>query len=183
MPRGVSQTSTIEAPAGTEPSWVTYPEGQRAGILTQPAFLVALGVWLWVRGFTENRPGLYPLFFVATGLATIAKGPAGFLPPLLAIVAFLLITREREQLRRMRIGLGFLIWAGVVLAWLVPAELLVQSDGVGRERTHLVGPIRSEAARRVAAEERRNRVVTLGTEARCSSTASPSWPPRARSCC
>lgn len=86
-------------------------------------FLVALGVWFWVRGYTENRPGLYPLFFVATGLATIAKGPAGFLPPLFAIVAFLLITRDREQLRRMRIGLGFLIWAGVVLAWLVPAGL------------------------------------------------------------
>ncbi|MFL6290438.1 MAG: ArnT family glycosyltransferase, partial [Thermoanaerobaculia bacterium] len=86
-------------------------------------FLVALGVWFWVRGYTENRPGLYPLFFVATGLATLAKGPAGFLPPLLAIVAFLLITKDRAELRRMRIGIGFLIWAAVVLAWLIPAGL------------------------------------------------------------
>jgi len=86
-------------------------------------FLVALGVWFWVRGYTENRPGLYPLFFVATGLATLAKGPAGFLPPLLAIVAYLLITKERAELRRMRIGIGFLIWAAVVLAWLIPAGL------------------------------------------------------------
>jgi len=84
-------------------------------------FLVALGVWFWVRGYTENRPGLYPLFFVATGLATLAKGPAGFLPPLLSIVAFLMITKNWTELRRMRIGLGFLVWAAVVLAWLIPA--------------------------------------------------------------
>ncbi len=86
-------------------------------------FLVALGVWFWVRGYTEGRPGLYPLFFVATGLATLAKGPAGFLPPLLAIVAFLAWTRDWQELRRLRIGWGFLIWAAVVLAWLIPAGL------------------------------------------------------------
>ncbi|MEA2564220.1 MAG: hypothetical protein QOH06_5724 [Acidobacteriota bacterium] len=86
-------------------------------------FLVALGVWFWVRGYTENRPGLYPLFFVATGLATLAKGPAGFLPPLLAIVAFLMIRKDWTELRRMRIGIGFLVWAAVVLAWLIPAGI------------------------------------------------------------
>ena len=98
-------------------------QGQFGQIDMLLTFLVALAVWFWVRGYTENRPGLYPLFFVATGLATLAKGPAGFLPPLLAIVAFLLITKERTELRRMRIGLGFLIWAAVVLAWLIPAGL------------------------------------------------------------
>jgi 4-amino-4-deoxy-L-arabinose transferase-like glycosyltransferase len=85
--------------------------------------LVALGVWFWVRGYTEGRPGFYPLFFLATGLATIAKGPAGFLPPLLSIVAFLAFTKDWAELRRLRVGLGFLIWAAVVLDWLVPAGL------------------------------------------------------------
>lgn len=87
------------------------------------AFLVALGVWFWVRGYTEKRPGFYPLFFVATGLATLAKGPAGFLPPLFSILIFLAITKDREELRRLRVGLGLLIWAAVVLAWLIPAGL------------------------------------------------------------
>lgn len=89
-------------------------------------FLVTLGVWFWVRGYTEGRPGLYPLFFVATGLATLAKGPAGFLPPLLSIVAYLAISpdrRDRTELRRLRIGLGLLVYAAVVLAWLIPAGL------------------------------------------------------------
>jgi 4-amino-4-deoxy-L-arabinose transferase-like glycosyltransferase len=86
-------------------------------------FLVTLGVWFWVRGYTEGKPGLYPLFFVSTGLATLAKGPAGFLPPLLAILAFLAWTRDKAEARRLRVGMGFLIWAAVVLAWLVPAGL------------------------------------------------------------
>jgi len=87
------------------------------------AALVTLAVWLWVRGYTENRPGFYRLFFVAAGLATLAKGPVGLLPPLLSVVAYLLLTGERSEIRRMRIGTGLLIWAAVVLAWLIPAGI------------------------------------------------------------
>ncbi|HEX9944441.1 MAG TPA: glycosyltransferase family 39 protein [Thermoanaerobaculia bacterium] len=86
-------------------------------------FLVTLGVWFWMRGHTEGRPRLHLLFFLCAGLATLAKGPVGLLPPLLSILAFLAITRNGGEIRRMRIGLGLLIWAAVVLAWLVPAGL------------------------------------------------------------
>jgi 4-amino-4-deoxy-L-arabinose transferase-like glycosyltransferase len=83
--------------------------------------LVALGVWFWTRGFTEERPGFYRLFFLAAGLATLAKGPVGLLPPLLSILAFLALTRNWREMKRLRVGLGLLIWAGVMLCWLVPA--------------------------------------------------------------
>jgi 4-amino-4-deoxy-L-arabinose transferase-like glycosyltransferase len=85
--------------------------------------LVTLAVWFWVRGYTEERPGFYQLFFFCAGLATLAKGPVGLLPPLLSIVAFLLWTKKRQEIKKMRIGLGLLIWAAVVLIWLVPAGL------------------------------------------------------------
>jgi 4-amino-4-deoxy-L-arabinose transferase-like glycosyltransferase len=85
--------------------------------------LVLLGIWLWVRGHTEGRPGFYPLFFLSAGLATLAKGPAGLLPPLLSILAFLAVTQNWTEIKRLRIGLGLLLWAAVVLAWLVPAGL------------------------------------------------------------
>lgn len=83
--------------------------------------LVALAVWFWVRGYTEGRPGFYRLFFLTTGLATLAKGPVGLLPPLLSIVAYLLLIGEQKEIRRMRIGTGLALWAAVVLAWLIPA--------------------------------------------------------------
>jgi 4-amino-4-deoxy-L-arabinose transferase-like glycosyltransferase len=93
--------------------------------------LVTLGVWFWVRGYTENRPGLYPLFFLCAGLATLAKGPVGLLPPLLSILAFLAITKNGAEAKRLRLGLGLLLWAAVVLAWLLPA--LVSGGAGGRE--------------------------------------------------
>ncbi len=83
--------------------------------------LVALAVWFWVRGYTEGRPGFYRLFFLATGFATLAKGPVGLLPPLLSVVAYLVLAGERSEIRRMKIPTGLLLWALPVLAWLVPA--------------------------------------------------------------
>lgn len=85
--------------------------------------LVTAAMYFFVRGLTEGRPGLYRLFFVFTGLATLAKGPVGLLPPLLSILAWGLISGRRDVLRAMRIPTGLLIWAAVVLAWLLPALL------------------------------------------------------------
>jgi 4-amino-4-deoxy-L-arabinose transferase-like glycosyltransferase len=90
--------------------------------------LVTLGVWFWVRAWTEERPGLYPLFFLCAGFATLAKGPVGLLPPLLSILAFLLVIRNTAEIKRMRIPLGLLIWAAVVLAWLIPAARAAGPD-------------------------------------------------------
>jgi 4-amino-4-deoxy-L-arabinose transferase-like glycosyltransferase len=86
-------------------------------------FWVTLAVWLWVDGWTRDRPGRSWLFFAATGFATVTKGPVGLLPPLLAILAFLAFTRDRVGLQGLRVGRGLLVWAAVVLAWLLPAAL------------------------------------------------------------
>jgi len=83
--------------------------------------LVALAVWFWVRGYTEQRPGFYRLFFLTTGFATLAKGPVGLLPPLFSVIAYLLVVGERSEIRKMKIPTGLLLWALPVLAWLVPA--------------------------------------------------------------
>lgn len=85
--------------------------------------LVTLAMYFFVRGWLEHRPGFFRLFFVAAGFGTLAKGPVGLLPPLLSIVAFAILTRERSRLREMRIASGLAIWAGVVLLWLVPAAV------------------------------------------------------------
>lgn len=84
-------------------------------------FWVTLGLWLWVEGYARNEPRLYWGFFAVTGLATLTKGPVGLLPPLLSIVAFLLLVGKRDELRKLKVGRGLLLWAAVVLAWLVPA--------------------------------------------------------------
>jgi len=90
--------------------------------------LVTLATWCWVRGWTEDRPGFFWGFFAVTGVATATKGPAGMLPALLAVVAFLAVTRRRRDLKRLRVGRGMLLWAAVVLVWLVPAGIAGGAD-------------------------------------------------------
>ena len=85
--------------------------------------LVALAVWFWVRAWTEERPSLMLGFFASAGLATIAKGPVGLLPPLFGILLFLIATKRARQIPKLRIGRGLALYAAVVLAWLLPAAL------------------------------------------------------------
>lgn len=91
-------------------------------------FWVTLGMYCWVRAYCDDRPGFYRGFFLATGCATVAKGLVGLLPPLLAIGAFLLITRDRATWRAMRPASGLLLWLLPILAWLLPATLIAGPD-------------------------------------------------------
>ncbi len=103
--------------------------GQIDMVLT---FLVALGMYFWVRGYVERDARWYPWFFAAAGLATLAKGPAGFFPPLLGILAFLALTRDSESFRALGLWRGVLLWALVTAAWFVPASLAA-GGGYGAE--------------------------------------------------
>jgi 4-amino-4-deoxy-L-arabinose transferase-like glycosyltransferase len=102
--------------------------GQIDMVLT---FFVAGAMWCFARGFLEKRAGFYRAFFAVAGLATLAKGPVGLLPPLLAILVFLLVRRDRVELRRLRPLSGLAIWLLVVAAWLVPAGLVAGADYFG----------------------------------------------------
>jgi 4-amino-4-deoxy-L-arabinose transferase-like glycosyltransferase len=88
--------------------------------MTLTALMLA-SLLAFVRGMVERRPELHRWFFFFAGLATLAKGPVGLLPPLIGIALFALATGRRQLLAEMRIPTGLLIWAAVVLAWLVPA--------------------------------------------------------------
>lgn len=90
--------------------------------------LVMLAMYFWTRGWLERRPGFYALFFFVTGVATVAKGPVGLLPPLLSIIAFLVWTRQTPRLREMRIGRGLVLWALPVLAWIGPATAVAGTE-------------------------------------------------------
>ncbi|HVR28608.1 MAG TPA: glycosyltransferase family 39 protein [Thermoanaerobaculia bacterium] len=84
-------------------------------------FLVLCAVFCWIEGVLERRPALSYLFFAFAGLATLAKGPVGLLPPLLSLLAFMTVTRDRQALRDLRLVRGLLLWAVIVLLWLAPA--------------------------------------------------------------
>jgi 4-amino-4-deoxy-L-arabinose transferase-like glycosyltransferase len=84
-----------------------------------------LAIYAWIRGTLEDRPGLFMLFFLAIGLATLTRGLEGLLPPVLAVVLFLSITGRGRELRRLCLGPGLLLWLAATLAWLLPAVAIV----------------------------------------------------------
>jgi 4-amino-4-deoxy-L-arabinose transferase-like glycosyltransferase len=90
--------------------------------------MVTLAMYFWIRGYLERRSGFYLLFFVATGLGTLAKGPVGLLPPMLSILVFLLVTGQKSEIRRLRLLPGLGLYLLVILIWLLPAAILGGED-------------------------------------------------------
>lgn len=62
-------------------------------------------------------------FYIGMAFATLSKGPVGFILPLLICTVYLLIQRDREGLRRMKLLQGMMLFLLIVLAWYVPALL------------------------------------------------------------
>ena len=61
------------------------------------------------------------LFFLATALATLTKGPIGIGLPGLILLIFLIWTRNFSVLKKMRLFWGSLVYLAIVLAWFASA--------------------------------------------------------------
>jgi 4-amino-4-deoxy-L-arabinose transferase-like glycosyltransferase len=62
-------------------------------------------------------------FYVAMALATLTKGPVGFILPLLTSLVYLLIQKDWRGIKEMRLLPGMLLFIAIVLAWYLPAIL------------------------------------------------------------
>lgn len=76
------------------------------------------------QGTRENKRTLtiYGLY-IGMGLATLAKGPVGFILPLLVSLTFLIVQKDWNNLKKMKLLPGMILFILIVLAWYVPALL------------------------------------------------------------
>ena len=91
------------------------PQGERDRVRVDP---LPPGEREWVSG----RGWIYG-FYVAMALATLTKGPVGFILPLLVSLIYLTFQRDWEAIRRMRLVRGILLLLVIALAWYLPAVL------------------------------------------------------------
>lgn len=72
---------------------------------------------------SEDRMGGLQFFgfYIGMGLATLAKGPVGFILPLLVSLVFLAVQKDWKGIKRMRLLPGMLLFFVVVLSWYLPA--------------------------------------------------------------
>jgi 4-amino-4-deoxy-L-arabinose transferase-like glycosyltransferase len=62
-------------------------------------------------------------YYIGMALATLAKGPVGFILPLLVTLLFLLVQKDWKGFKAMRLLPGILLFMAIVLAWYLPAVL------------------------------------------------------------
>lgn len=62
-------------------------------------------------------------FYIGLALATLSKGPVGFILPLLVVLVYLAIQRDWNGIRRMKLLKGMILFFIIVVAWYVPALL------------------------------------------------------------
>ena len=89
------------------------------------AFLVTVAMTsFW---FAEEsgyrRLWLEVLLFAAMGVAAITKGPVGFLLPILSIMLFQVLRGKFRELKKLRWGLGALVFLAAALPWFVAVSV------------------------------------------------------------
>ncbi len=62
-------------------------------------------------------------FYISMALATLTKGPVGFILPLLVSFVYLSVQRDWNGLRQMKLLQGMVLFIIIVLAWYIPALL------------------------------------------------------------
>jgi 4-amino-4-deoxy-L-arabinose transferase-like glycosyltransferase len=62
-------------------------------------------------------------YYLGMALATLVKGPVGFILPLFGTLLFLLVQKDWKGIRAMRLFPGILLFMAIVLAWYFPAVL------------------------------------------------------------
>ncbi len=60
-------------------------------------------------------------FYMGMAFATLAKGPVGFILPLLVSLFFLVLRKDWRGIREMKLFPGMLLFLGMVLCWYLPA--------------------------------------------------------------
>jgi 4-amino-4-deoxy-L-arabinose transferase-like glycosyltransferase len=63
-------------------------------------------------------------FYVSMAFATLAKGPIGFILPILVSLIYLFIQKDYKEMKRMKLLPGVPLFLAIVLAWYLPAVFL-----------------------------------------------------------
>ncbi len=87
------------------------PQGEREGVRGN-----------WIKSGNRRNLLIYG-FYIGMALATLAKGPVGFILPLLVSLVYLLVQRDWKAMKRMRLLTGMALLIVIVLSWYLPAVL------------------------------------------------------------
>jgi len=89
------------------------------------AALIVLSHACFFKAFSSEQQGRWPLYgFLIGGVATLVKGPLGFIFPLLTCAVYLLWKGEIRRFFTRQMAVGLLAMVGVIAAWIVGVMLV-----------------------------------------------------------
>lgn len=101
--------------------------GRRANIdMTLTLFIIS-ALFFFYKGYQESSKWSYYLFYLFMGIATLTKGPVGFILPTLTVVVYLISKRDLKKLKTVASHPGLILFFVVILIWLIPA--FIQGGG------------------------------------------------------
>lgn len=86
---------------------------------------VALALYLFWLNDGRDRPsrGVDVVAFAAMGIATLTKGPVGFLIPLITLAVYCALARKAGRLRRVHWISGWIVFLAIVLPWFIAVSI------------------------------------------------------------
>lgn len=98
----------------------------RANMDTTLTFFITTSLFFFYKWYKESLPmrsfSIFG-FYIGMALATLVKGPIGFILPLLIVLVCLSILRDWNGIKKMRLLLGMMICFTLILLWYFPAFL------------------------------------------------------------
>lgn len=117
----------------TSPEWARWAIHARSDMLLVFFMTAAMLSFFQLWQERASRRSLVYVFYASLGLAILAKGPLGFLLPVLVIVAFLAERRDLQFIWKMKLAGGSLIMVGIAASWYVLATAQGGGEFVSRQ--------------------------------------------------
>ena len=98
---------------------------RRANIDMTLTFFILSALFFFYQGYQIKSSKRWSLclylFYFFMGIATLTKGPVGFLLPVLTVSFYLLLKKDLDTLKKVFFHPGVLLFLAVTLAWVIPA--------------------------------------------------------------
>ncbi len=97
---------------------------RRANIDMTLTFFIITAFFFFYKGYQENASRLYYLFYFFIGLAALTKGPVGFILPLLTIIIYSAVKKDRHGVKAILFHPGIILFFALIFAWLIPSAIV-----------------------------------------------------------
>jgi hypothetical protein len=98
--------------------------GRRVNLdMTLTCFILG-ALFFFYKGYQDKAPRLYYLSYLFIGLATLTKGPVGFILPLLTIIIYGAVKKNRQGVKAIITHPGTILFFALIFAWLIPSAMV-----------------------------------------------------------